>query len=125
MKDLWRALALVWLGGMASPALADDLPMFEAAEERPAEAIRSGGPAEAPPASRATHQSARGEEEPPPSRQARSSVARREGRHARTSKGRPPLNPIANALAGMPASGSCKCRPAAASIRRRTSRGRR
>lgn len=41
MKDLWRALALAWLGGMASPALTDDLSMSEAAEERRAEAVQS------------------------------------------------------------------------------------
>jgi hypothetical protein len=26
MRSLWRALALAWLGGIASPALADEVP---------------------------------------------------------------------------------------------------
>ena len=38
MQSLWRAMALVWLGGIASPALAPDaVPFDNVNEERPLE----------------------------------------------------------------------------------------
>jgi hypothetical protein len=38
MQSLWRAMALVWLGGIASPALAPDAAPFDTVnEERPLE----------------------------------------------------------------------------------------
>ena len=33
MRNLWRALALAWLGGVASPGLADDVLQSEVAVE--------------------------------------------------------------------------------------------
>ena len=43
MKNLWRALALAWLGGAGSPALTDEPPAIEIAEERPAAgAVQAG-----------------------------------------------------------------------------------
>jgi hypothetical protein len=33
MRNLWRALALAWLGGVASPGLADDVLQSEIAVE--------------------------------------------------------------------------------------------
>jgi hypothetical protein len=39
MQSLWRAMALVWLGGIASPALAPDTVPFDTMnEERPLDA---------------------------------------------------------------------------------------
>lgn len=43
MASLWRALALAWLGGIASPGLLDDAAMAEAA---PSAII--GAPSESP-----------------------------------------------------------------------------
>lgn len=45
MKNLWRALALAWLGGTGSPALTGD--PTPAAEEQQADAAQSGRHAEA------------------------------------------------------------------------------
>jgi hypothetical protein len=37
MRNLWRALALAWLGGVASPGLADDVLQSETVPEIAAE----------------------------------------------------------------------------------------
>jgi hypothetical protein len=39
MRNLWRALALAWLGGVASPGLADDVLQSEIAVEADATGV--------------------------------------------------------------------------------------
>ena len=45
MQSLWRAMALAWLGGLASPALTQDPAAAEQiTEERPMDAALPSGP---------------------------------------------------------------------------------
>ncbi len=67
MRDLWRALALLWLGGVASPSLADDPDDANGAVESGAPAIapRHGGTKAAPrDAAEAVADAARAQETP-------------------------------------------------------------
>ena len=45
MQSLWRAMALAWLGGLASPALTQDpASVDKISEERPLDATLPSGP---------------------------------------------------------------------------------